>query len=74
MLYPRVMERHGESIVVVGVGNDCDVLLMPSTHSAYPQVISRRFASANLMFSQLKTLSGAGSIPGSSTENGWLTS
>jgi hypothetical protein len=34
----------GESIVV-GIGNDCDVLLMRSTHSAYPQVISRRFAS-----------------------------
>jgi hypothetical protein len=30
--------------IVIGTDNDCGVLLMPSTLSAYPQVISRRFA------------------------------
>jgi hypothetical protein len=31
--------------IVFGTDNDCGALLMPSTLSAYPQVISRRLAS-----------------------------
>jgi hypothetical protein len=41
---------------------------MPSTLLAYPQVISRRFASSNSIFPQLTGIFGAGSIPGSSTK------
>src|SRR6516162_362346 len=41
---------------------------MPSTPSAYPQVLSRRFAYSNSTFPQLTSIFGVGSIPGSSTE------
>jgi hypothetical protein len=41
--------------------------LMPSTLSAYPQVISRRFAYSNFAFQQLTAIPRAGSIPGGST-------
>jgi hypothetical protein len=41
---------------------------MPSTSSAYSQVVSRRFASANPVFPQLKAILATGSIPGSSIE------
>jgi hypothetical protein len=40
---------------------------MPSTPSAYPQVIWRHFASLNSNFPQLTAIFGLGSIPGSST-------
>ena len=42
---------------------------MPSTLLAYPQVISRRFASSNSIVPQLTGIFGAGSISGSSTRN-----
>ena len=46
---------------------DVDDVLMPSTPSAYPQVVSRRFASSIPLLSQLKSIFEPGSIPGSAT-------
>jgi hypothetical protein len=43
-------------------------MLMPSTPSAYPQVVSRTFASLIPAFTQLKSIFAPGSIPGSSTK------
>jgi short-subunit dehydrogenase len=48
------------------------VLLTPSTPFAYPQVLSRRFASfrvADSAFPQVSAVSAPGSIPGSSTRS-----
>jgi hypothetical protein len=48
-------------------------VLTPSTSFAYPQVVSRTFASfrvSNLTFTQLTSTFVAGSIPGSSTREG----
>jgi hypothetical protein len=48
-----------------------DAIKMPSTPFAYPQIISRTFASFHVLnpaFPQLSVVSVAGSIPGSSTQ------
>jgi hypothetical protein len=47
-------------------GTDAPVLT-PSTPFAYPQVVSRTFASSISAFLQVTAISVAGSIPGSST-------
>jgi hypothetical protein len=41
---------------------------MPSTPSAYSQVVSHRFASSIPLFPQFTPFYAPGSIPGSSTE------
>src|ERR1700739_3710745 len=50
-----------------GQGRASFAVLMPSTPFAYPQVVSRCFASSIPLLSQLKSIFEPGSIPGSST-------
>jgi hypothetical protein len=60
------------SVDAVATQAKASKVLMPSTPFAYPQVISRTFASLRVLnstFPQFIAIFGAGSIPGSSTRS-----
>ena len=71
----RLLREYGYdrlSVDAVATQAKASIVLMPSTPFAYPQVISRTFASVRVVdFSipQVSVIFGAGSIPGSSTRS-----